>query len=136
MQDNFKVQKEATALDIAKEQLGPSATKDQLDSYALQVSLNNASFDPKPGEIKFAQNPGDTKFPAGHSIKLPGQTADGGIMTRDRGVTKTEWVDGTSIQVHEDGQGNARFEKNGDMNTVHGIRTTPTKTIRRSQVRT
>lgn len=119
MQDNFKVQKEATALDIAKEQLGPSATKDQLDSYALQVSLNNASFDPKPGEIKFAQNPGDTKFPAGHSIKLPGQTADGGIMTRDRGVTKTEWVDGTSIQVHEDGQGNARFEKNGDMNTVH-----------------
>lgn len=119
LQDNFKVQKEATALEIAKEQLGPNAAPDQVKRYAEQLAFSNSEFQPKPGQIKTEQNPEATKFPAGHSIKLPGQTADGGIVTRENGKTTTNWSDGTSLQVHEDGSGEARYsDKNGVPTTI------------------
>lgn len=98
---NVAVAVETTPLAVAKEELGDKADPRQLETYVAALMKAN-DLTGKPDEVKIA---------AGDRISLPGQRADGGIVTRLNGVTTTEWHDGSSSTVSERGVGEASFKE-------------------------
>lgn len=98
---NVAVAAETTPLAVAKEELGDKADPKQLEAYAAALMKAN-EITGKADEAKIA---------AGTRISLPGQRADGGVVTRANGVTTTEWHDGSTMTVSERGVGEASFKE-------------------------
>jgi hypothetical protein len=96
-QNDYKVTAGTNANELAAARLGPNATPEQLEKYAATIVAMNKLDAP------------DKEIAAGQSLKLPGQTADGGITNWSKGKTYTVWHDGSSTEVAERGQGKATF---------------------------
>jgi len=96
-QNDYKVGSATNANDIAAARLGANASREQLEKYAATIVAIN-KLDAPEKEIA----PGTT-------LKLPGQTADGGIIHRSKGKTYSVWQDGSNVEVAERGQGKATF---------------------------
>ncbi len=93
----FRTTAPTTALALAQERLGENASEEQLAKYAAVIVTLNRLDAP------------DSNIDAGRDVKLPGQTADGGITYWIRGNNITEWHDGSVMRVTERGQGTANF---------------------------
>lgn len=96
-QNGYKVTTATNAKELAATQLGVNASPEQLEKYAATiVAINNLEAP-------------DKEIASGRTLKLPGQTADGGITNWSRGKTYTIFHDGSSMEVAERGQGKATF---------------------------
>ncbi|MBX9671640.1 MAG: hypothetical protein K2X93_28885 [Candidatus Obscuribacterales bacterium] len=95
--DDFKVSAGTNANEIAKSQLGDKASEAQVKKYTdTLVAIN---------KLEGA----DKAIAPGAKLKLPGQTADGAIVNRSKGVTYSQWHDGTTLEIAERGQGKASY---------------------------
>jgi hypothetical protein len=109
---------DTSAEDIAKQQLGNKATPEQVQAYTNAVV--NLNLD----ESSYNEAEGKEYFKAGTSLKLPGQTADGGIVYADKDddgrpkMVKT-WQDGSRQESYSDGSGTARYTEGTKVVTVH-----------------
>lgn len=95
--NEFKTTSATNANQLAAEQLGANASPEQMAKYVSVLAAVNSLEAP------------DKVIPAGTIVKLPGQTADGGITHWTKGKTHTVWHDGTSMELAERGQGKATF---------------------------
>lgn len=98
--EKFTVPAEKTPLELAEQLLGASATREQKELYAQNILYANGDF---------TDDINKTKYPAGLVIKMPGQTAYGGITRKDGGTIVTDWTDGSSMRVTSDGSGSASY---------------------------
>ncbi len=101
MNDKFTVASEKTPVQLAEERLGSSASKQQKEHYARMILYRNDDFSDDLTK----------KIPAGTVLKMPGQTADGGVTYRDPhlGSVVTEWQNGSTLRVQPDGSGSAQY---------------------------
>jgi hypothetical protein len=103
---DLKLTAEKTAEQLAADQLGADATTDQKTLYAKAIlSINSATV---PG-ITISD-----KIPIGTTVKLPGQTADGGITWNSDKGTNTIWNDMSALVRNKDGTGLAHYDYQGD----------------------
>jgi hypothetical protein len=111
-QEDYVTPARETPDEIAARVLGPRATKDQKDSYSATLWSLNTDKVTKDAD-------GKSRFESGATIKLPGQGADGSIITVEEvtypagtnsyKVVKT-WNNGASIEVNEDGSGRVTYK--------------------------
>ena len=96
-QNEFKISSATNAKELAAAQLGANVSPEQLEKYvATLLAINNLET-------------ADKEIASGRTLKLPGQTADGGITNWSKGKTYTVYHDGSSMEVAERGQGKATF---------------------------
>ncbi len=85
--------------------LGPDADPKQLNAYAKAIEALNKDKLTDDGH-------GHKYFAMGSHIKLPGQTAEGGITWRKDGHTMTAWTDGAML-TREGNAGSASYKHDG-----------------------
>ncbi|MBX9694982.1 MAG: hypothetical protein K2Z81_21535, partial [Cyanobacteria bacterium] len=106
----FTVGADTTPLGLAFRVLGPNSTREQREFYARELMKDNDI----EGDID------DAEIERGTVISLPGQRADGGIVTRDdsNGVTITRWQNGSERHEFDDGDGFS-ISVTADSTTTH-----------------
>ncbi len=112
-EEQHRLGKAATPLELAKSRLGAKASPEQLEAYAkLIVQLNSED---KYADIR------STKFEANKTIKLPGQNPAGGIVYKEGDRNVTKWADGSTRVEFEDGAGyleRQNYPQTGEMTKV------------------
>ena len=92
---------------IAREHLGPEATEDQVTKHVREIAHINNIKDPAAAL-------------EGQSIRLPGHTRDGALVTEDDNHNrKTVWADGSVVVKNADGTGYDYHPKSDGSYTEH-----------------
>lgn len=100
--EKFLVSESKSTSELAREQVGSNATDEQVKVFERQLLHLNGKMEP-------------TIFAEGSVIRMPGQTADGGIVSKKAGITATEWSDGSRTEIAESGRGSVyAFNSAGD----------------------
>lgn len=102
---NVKFQQSPQMMAILE--LGPDVTSKQRDLYAKAIFALNQDKLVDDGS-------GQKVFKAGEKIKLPGQTADGGITYMNDKESVTLWNDSSMLRRSPDGSGQATFKQDGN----------------------
>jgi len=109
--DSFAVKTQQTPEEVASSQLGRDATPAQKQLYVRFLEEMNKDKLQDDGA-------GHKVFAAGASIKMPGQTKDGGITVRKGDETITMWNDGSSLVKSGYNVGHAKYSYEGHDVTV------------------
>ena len=107
-EDRHKLTAAKTPLQIARERLGLSAPKGQVLAYAEELCWLNDL-----GEKSTAK-----KLAKGKVIKLPGMTANGGLVSFKAGIKSITWPDGSRYEKHENGEGQVTIPLEGGRERV------------------
>ena len=111
----FTLDKDRSALHLAEQQLGSNASKSQVEYYAkLLLEIND-----KDGK------PTSTVFKADSTIKLPGQTTDGGLTVLDENDRKTSWQDDSFLLQKADGSAHAAWSSGDEAKVISWSATDP-----------
>src|SRR5437868_9306295 len=95
-----------TPAQIAAQKLGPDASADQQMLYAKAIISINSSDVPAGADV-------NDQILAGTKLKLPWQTADGGITWKSTTASNTIWKDKSAIVENNDGTGMAHYDYEG-----------------------
>lgn len=102
-----KLTADKTAEEIAADRLGADATADQKQLYAKAIlSINSSTLS---GGLTVSDKIGN-----GTTLKLPGQTSDGGITWVAANGTNTIWTDMSAYVSNFDGSGMAHYDYQGE----------------------
>ncbi|MCA9800981.1 MAG: hypothetical protein KC777_03290 [Cyanobacteria bacterium HKST-UBA02] len=99
--DHYQVQADTGALDLAAQVLGSGATAGQREHFAQRILIAND---------RLSETVEQANFSKGARIKMPGQTADGGVIVVRHGDREIDWSDGSSYQVGADGEGRIFYQ--------------------------